>query len=39
MLIDTHVHLNADQYEGEVDDVITHAKENGVEKLDRKSVV
>ena len=43
MLIDTHVHLNADQYEGEVDDVITHAKENGVEKFvvigfDRKTI-
>lgn len=43
MLIDTHVHLNADQYEGEVDDVITRAKENGVEKFvvigfDRKTI-
>ena len=43
MLIDTHVHLNADQYEGEVDDVITHARENGVEKFvvigfDRKTI-
>lgn len=43
MLIDTHVHLNADQYEGEVDAVIERAKENGVEKFvvigfDRKTI-
>ena len=43
MLIDTHVHLNADQYEGEIDDVITRAKEDGVEKFvvigfDRKTI-
>ena len=43
MLIDTHVHLNADQYEGEIDDVITRAKEDGVENFvvigfDRKTI-
>lgn len=30
MLIDTHVHLNADQYEGEVEEVIKRAEENDV---------
>lgn len=43
MLIDTHVHLNADQYVGEVDEVIKRAEDNGIEKFvvigfDRKTI-
>lgn len=43
MYIDTHVHLNADQYEGDVDEVITRALEAGVSKMvvigfDRKTI-
>ncbi|WP_059174183.1 TatD family hydrolase [Bacillus sp. FJAT-27445] len=33
MLIDTHAHLNADQYEDDVEEVMARAKENGVEKI------
>ena len=33
MYIDTHVHLNADQYENDVDEVITRALEANVEKM------
>ncbi|RDU34812.1 hydrolase TatD [Neobacillus piezotolerans] len=33
MLIDTHAHLNAEQYEEDVEEVITRAKENGVGKI------
>ena len=32
MYIDTHVHLNADQYEEDVDEVITRALEAGVDE-------
>lgn len=44
MYIDTHVHLNADQYENDVDEVISRALEAGVEKMvvigfDRKTIV
>ena len=28
--IDTHVHLNADQYDEDLQDVITRAREKGV---------
>ena len=43
MYIDTHVHLNADQYENDVDEVIARALEAGVEKMvvvgfDRKTI-
>ncbi|CAD2071938.1 TatD family hydrolase [Phocicoccus pinnipedialis] len=43
MLVDTHVHLNADQYVGEVDDVIKRAEDNGVNTFvvigfDRKTI-
>ena len=43
MFIDTHVHLNADQYENDVDEVIARALEAGVEKMvvvgfDRKTI-
>ena len=43
MYIDTHVHLNADQYEEDVDEVITRALEAGVTKMvvigfDRKTI-
>ena len=43
MYIDTHVHLNADQYEEDVDEVIQRALEAGVEKMvvvgfDRKTI-
>ncbi|MCZ2260560.1 TatD family hydrolase [Sporosarcina sp. G11-34] len=43
MYIDTHVHLNADQYENDVDEVISRAFEAGVEKMivigfDRKTI-
>ncbi len=43
MLIDTHVHLNADQYEEDVEDVIERAREAGVTKMvvvgfDRKTI-
>lgn len=33
MLFDTHVHLNADQFEEDVEDVITRAKEAGVHHM------
>lgn len=44
MFIDTHVHLNADQYEEDIDEVIGRALEAGVEKMvvvgfDRKTIV
>ncbi|MHA6260507.1 TatD family hydrolase [Sporosarcina sp. CAU 1771] len=44
MYIDTHVHLNADQYDNDVDEVIDRALEAGVEKMvvigfDRKTIV
>ncbi len=44
MYIDTHVHLNADQYEEDIDDVIQRAQEAGVEKMvvigfDRKTIL
>lgn len=32
-LIDTHAHLDFDQFDGEVDDVLKRAKEVGVEKI------
>ncbi len=43
MLIDTHVHLNADQYEEDVEDVIERSREAGVTKMvvvgfDRKTI-
>lgn len=43
MYIDTHVHLNADQYENDVDEVIARALEAGVTKMvvvgfDRKTI-
>lgn len=43
MFIDTHVHLNADQYEEDVDEVIARALEAGVTKMivigfDRKTI-
>ena len=31
--IDTHVHLNADQYDEDLQDVITRAREKGVQKM------
>ncbi|CAM3254704.1 TatD family hydrolase [Filibacter tadaridae] len=33
MFIDTHVHLNDDQYENDIDEVIQRAQEVGVEKM------
>ncbi|MFC4737758.1 TatD family hydrolase [Bacillus daqingensis] len=33
MLIDTHVHLNADQFADDVDDVIRRAQEAGIDKM------
>lgn len=33
MLIDTHVHLNAHQYDEDLDEVIQRARENGLEKM------
>ena len=44
MYIDTHVHLNADQYEEDIDEVIQRAQEAGVEKMvvvgfDRKTIL
>lgn len=33
MLIDTHAHLNAEQYNDDVEEVIERAKENGVENI------
>lgn len=44
MFIDTHVHLNADQYEEDVDEVIARALVAGVERMvvvgfDRKTIV
>lgn len=43
MLIDTHVHLNAHQYDEDLEEVIARARENGLEKMvvigcDRKSI-
>ncbi len=43
MLIDTHVHLNADQYDEDLEEVMTRAKEAGIEKMvvvgfDRKTI-
>ncbi|MGG3739527.1 TatD family hydrolase, partial [Aeribacillus pallidus] len=43
MLFDTHVHLNADQFEEDVEQVIKRAKEVGVDKMvvvgfDRKTI-
>ena len=43
MFIDTHVHLNADQYEEDVEEVIERAREAGVTKMvvvgfDRKTI-
>ncbi|AJD89372.1 hydrolase TatD [Jeotgalibacillus malaysiensis] len=43
MLFDTHVHLNADQFEDDLDEVIQRAKENDVEFMtvvgfDRKTI-
>lgn len=43
MLIDTHVHLNADHYETDLDEVMDRAREAGVEKMvvvgfDRKTI-
>lgn len=44
MYIDTHVHLNADQYEEDIDEVIQRAQEAGVDKMvvvgfDRKTIL
>lgn len=44
MYIDTHVHLNADQYEEDINEVIQRAQEAGVEKMvvvgfDRKTIL
>ncbi|RIN49910.1 hydrolase TatD, partial [Staphylococcus simulans] len=33
MLIDTHVHLNADQYDEDLEAVIERARENGVDRM------
>ena len=33
MLIDTHVHLNADEYDEDLETVITRARENGVDRM------
>ena len=43
MLIDTHVHLNADQYDDDLEEVIQRAGEAGIEKMvvvgfDRKTI-
>lgn len=43
MLIDTHVHLNADHYDADLDEVMGRAREAGVEKMvvvgfDRKTI-
>ena len=43
MLIDTHVHLNADHYDADLDEVMDRAREAGVEKMvvvgfDRKTI-
>lgn len=43
MLIDTHVHLNADQYDEDLEEVMERAKEAGVKKMvvvgfDRKTI-
>ncbi|WP_020006513.1 TatD family hydrolase [Salinicoccus albus] len=43
MLIDTHVHLNADQYEEDLEAVVTRAEEAGIGKMvvvgfDRKTI-
>ncbi|MCD2138340.1 TatD family hydrolase [Salinicoccus halitifaciens] len=43
MLIDTHVHLNADHYDEDLDEVMDRAREAGVEKMvvvgfDRKTI-
>ncbi|MEK4712659.1 TatD family hydrolase [Sporosarcina sp. FSL K6-5500] len=44
MYIDTHVHLNADQYEEDIDEVIQRAQKAGVDKMvvvgfDRKTIL
>ena len=44
MYIDTHVHLNADQYEEDINEVIQRAQEAGVDKMvvvgfDRKTIL
>lgn len=44
MFIDTHVHLNADQYEEDVEEVIARAQQAGVKQMvvvgfDRKTIV
>jgi len=33
MLIDTHVHLNDEQYDEDLNDVITRAREDGVDRM------
>jgi TatD DNase family protein len=33
MLIDTHVHLNAEQYDEDLEAVIERARENGVDRM------
>src|SRR5699024_12421863 len=33
MLIDTHVHLNAHQYDEDLEEVISRARDNGIEKM------
>lgn len=43
MLIDTHVHLNADHYDEDLDEVIERARDAGIEKMvvvgfDRKTI-
>lgn len=43
MLIDTHVHLNADQYDEDLEEVMKRAEEAGIEKMvvvgfDRKTI-
>ncbi|WP_411843009.1 TatD family hydrolase [Salinicoccus sp. HZC-1] len=43
MLIDTHVHLNADQYDEDLEEVMERAREAGIEKMvvvgfDRKTI-
>lgn len=43
MLIDTHVHLNADHYDEDLDEVISRARDTGIEKMvvvgfDRKTI-
>ena len=33
MLIDTHVHLNAEQYDEDLEAVIERARDNGVDRM------